>query len=190
MSRSSGACDYCRSRPVFFDRHLSLAPMQGLWREIVHRWKYENDRRLWRLFWDLEPGLTTGRERVAELRQAGIDRIVWIDSGSSGRHLRNFQPCADLARSVASILKPVYGAGADLRKGRANSRAPRALWIASLPCITRWNSAARAWPDVACWSKTSSRPAQPPTRPRRILKKNGALQVIVFSLLLRDGRAA
>ncbi len=163
--------------------------MQGLWREVVHRWKYENDRRLWRLFWDLEPGLAANRKRVMELREAGIDRIVWIDSGRSGRHLRNYQPCADLAGALASILRPVFGSGADLRKRKGKQQSGQgfvdrffALHDSLEFCGPGTARRCLLVEDVFTTGATANEAA-------RILKKNGALQVIVFSLLLRDGRA-
>lgn len=174
-------CSYCRSRQVFFDRHRSLLPMQGGWREVVHRWKFENDRRLWRLLW----AICNASPVLAELRAGAIDRIVWIVSGSAGRRTRNYQPCKDIARALAQTL--AVSCGPDLRKRSqktqsAQSYADRffmihdSLEFRGPPGPGNW----LLLEDVFTTGATANEAA-------RILKKNGALQVFVLSLFLRDG---
>jgi competence protein ComFC len=179
----SGRCSFCASRRVFFDRHRAMLPMRGLWREVVHRWKYENDRRLWRVFWSL----CFSAETLDELRNQSFDRIVWIDSGSAGRQLRNYQPCADVGRALALALRPAWGHGADLRKQKSKQQSARAYADRFFSVHNSLEFRGAAGPskyllieDVFTTGATANEAA-------RILKKNGAFHVFVLSLLLRDG---
>ncbi|MCR9143840.1 MAG: hypothetical protein NXI24_16455 [bacterium] len=159
--------------------------MQGIWREALHRWKFENDRRLWRLFWSL----CITPELLERCRTLKIDRVVWIDSGAAGRQVRNYQPCADVALALTRALAAPGGCGPDLRKKRAGQRSAQsyAERFFSVHNSLEFCGAGEARTyllveDVFTTGATANEAS-------RVLKKNGAFHVFVISLLLRDGEA-
>lgn len=160
--------------------------MQGMWREVLHRWKYENDRRLWQIFWSI----CMDSNCIEELRGRGIERIAWIDSGSAGRQLRNFQPCADMARALATALNVPCGPHLKKKKrkgqkiqGNQSSQAYVDRFFAIHDSLEYCGPMGSGnWlliEDVFTTGATANEAA-------RVLKKNGAFHVFVLSLLLRD----
>lgn len=176
----AGACSFCAGRIVFFDEHHSLFGLSAGWRRLVHRWKYEQERRLFRVFL---PALS---RRLAEIRAnerlSSVDRIVYIESGREGYALRSFQPCRDLASHVARAEGLAWGG--DLckagNKQSSNSRLFRHIRVQnSLHAKRPPPERVLLLEDVFTTGATANEAA-------RILKKNGAKFVRVISLLFRE----
>ncbi len=175
------ACVFCASRPLWFDRHQSLYRCSARWRRTLHAWKFENDRALWRLF---TPRLLALAPVLAE---QGVDGVVWIDSGASGRELRFYQPCADPARVLAQALGVPAWPGLkkiarDKQSGRNyldRFRAAAGSIQAAFPARPTGLSHCAILEDVFTTGATANEAA-------RVLKKNGVATVTVVSLLLRE----
>ena len=173
---------FCAGRSVFFDRHRALWPLSAERRELLHRWKFENERELWRFIWERARAVPA---LLAGLRAARFDCVAWIDSGRGGRRVRNYQPCADLARAMGAALN--CPAGALLRKRHRRTQSALSLperffaMHGSLECPPGRDVPARVllMEDVYTTGATANEAA-------RCLKKNGAFHVEVISLFIRD----
>ncbi len=174
----------CSGRRIYFDAHRSLFRLNREWREVLHCWKFENDRRLFRMF------RTTILDTLApELRDFGPERVVYIASGRSARHLRNYQPCADLARSIGAGLGLPWGGdlvkidGSLRQSGRGHDDRflgiHNGLRYRGLPEIPRRMLLVE---DVFTTGATANEAS-------RMLKKNGAHAVFLLSLFIREEAA-
>lgn len=179
-----GRCTLCAGRRIYFDVHRSLFRLSREWREVLHCWKFENDRRLFRMF-----RTALGDELERELRDFGPERLVYIASGRSARNLRGYQPCADLAQLVGSRLGVARGGdlvkidGSLRQSGRGYDERflgiHNALRYRGSPDIARRILLVE---DVFTTGATANEAS-------RTLKKNGAHAVFLLSLFLREEAA-
>lgn len=171
----AGGCSFCRSRIVFFDRHESIFPLSGGWNIILKKWKFENDRALFRIF------VNAAAERASSF---AADALVYIASGRAGRAVRSYQPCADLARAVGGGLGvpsfPALVKATSRQSGRGYSDRFVAI-TGALNVNTDIRKASRVIliEDVFTTGATANEAA-------RVLKKNGVNDVTVLSLLFRE----
>ena len=171
----------CSSRNIYFDRHVALYRLTPGWREVLHRWKFEQERWLWRYF--------AGALRRIGRRSSflgSVDHVSFIGSGKGGLRFRSYQPCADPAFALSRWLGCSVGADVQKRRSRSQSAAGYAARFLALH-----NSLAlEGGPflagrhvllleDLFTTGATANEAA-------RILKKNGVGEVSVLSLLVRD----
>jgi predicted amidophosphoribosyltransferase len=98
-----GKCLKCLGQEIFFDSHRSLYSYNASIRQLIGRWKFENDRPIGGLWISALTEI---------LGQMGADRAGAIDSE---RRLRSFRPARDLLRAAGIAKVPC---GIDLRKKR------------------------------------------------------------------------
>ncbi len=174
-----GACSFCDGRIVYFDEHRSLFGLSDAWRSLVHTWKFDQERDLYRVFL---PALNDLAGRFQEALPTENWRVTYIDSGREGFSRRSFRPCRDPARELARTLGLAWGA--DLRKIRnrqsSNTRFFRHFRVrGSLQVNGPVAENVILLEDVFTTGATANEAA-------RILKKNGAKFVRVISLLFRE----
>ena len=176
-----GKCGFCGERNVFFDQHMSLFRLSVGWNRVLHRWKFENDRGLFRIFL---PSLKRLLDRIERL---DIRRIGYIDSGRAGFEVRAYNPCRDIAGFLAAELGLEWGG--DLKKKpmyRQSGRgyAERFIQIKnSFEAVKRFDAgecpAYLLVEDVFTTGATANEAA-------RTLKMNGAKSVYILSMLQRE----
>ena len=89
---------------TYFDEHFNLIEMNGLWHDLLHNWKFENQRDIMNVFkYFME-------NTLADIRAKEIDYIVCVNSGKSIYKTRRFQPCLDICRYLSEELNVPYGA--------------------------------------------------------------------------------
>lgn len=175
---SRGNCQYCSSRNIFFDRHISLYPLSGKRRLILHRWKFENQRSIYKSF------LVPLRESIKKF-SVNIDRIGYIDSGKSLYQTRNYQPCADLTRELSFHYS--VQSGGDLTKKKKDKQSGRDYlerFVSNLNGFEVKNSLQGLenyllLEDIFTTGSTANEAA-------RLLKKRGVKKVLILSVFFRE----
>lgn len=114
-------CRRCREASLAFDLARSPWQFAGPMQDAVHAFKYRRRRRLGR--WLAEGMAATAK---AAFPIDGIDAVVPVPQHWAARHLRGFDPAAELSRAVASALgKPLLPA---LRRVRRTASQTRLTW--------------------------------------------------------------
>lgn len=169
-----GKCLKCAGQEMFFDSHRSLFAY-GPAKELIGRWKFENDRPVSRL-WTLDLA------RI--LAGMDADRAGVIDSE---RRVRSFRPAADLL-SAARIAK--LPSGIDLRKKRIakkrkqsqRNQAGRYFEVRDSLELLRDLSRVKHYvllDDVFTTGATANEAA-------RVLKKGGVSRVSILTIAMRE----
>lgn len=147
--------------------------------KVLHRWKFENGRALYRLF---RPRL----EAVLDSMKEMPDRILHIVSGRSGYDVRSYRPCGDLAAVVArKLMRPCGGDVEKSGSGRQSNReyVDRFVKIrGSFSVVHRPEHPQMSYllvEDVFTTGATCNEIA-------RELKRSGAARVVVLSMLMRE----
>ena len=171
----------CNSRNIYFDRHIGLYRLTPRWREVLHRWKFEQERWLWIYF---AGALRRIVRRSSFLRSA--DHVSFIGSGKGGLRFRSYQPCADPAFALARWLGRSAGADVYKRRSRSQSAAGYAArFVALHNSLAIKGGSARDGQHVLLLEDLFTTGATA-NEAARILKKNGVREVSVLSLLVRD----
>lgn len=108
----SNGCSFCNERSVFFDRHISLYPLVDRYRPLLIKWKFDNQRGLYRIF---------RRDVLQIFKEIGElpDRVMYIDSGKGLYDTRNYQPCGDICKDVGGLIAQSYGPCLRKESGRS-----------------------------------------------------------------------
>lgn len=167
----------CQDRRLFFDCHISLYALRHKWRSLLHAWKFENERRLYRAF------LPALRRLIPQLQAMKLDRIGYIHSGPHLRQVRNYHPCQDLASALGEMLELPSGADiGKLKKLKQSSRGLTDRFLAvhgaltlKTNCIAPGSSYLLV-EDVFTTGATANEAA-------RLLKRSGARYVAIVSTL-------
>ena len=171
-----GICEYCSSRNIFFNRHISLYRFSRNWMKVLHRWKFENDRPLVRIF------IHALKDIIHLLPEDSL--LLHLSSGISGYDVRAYQPCRDteILLSRISGLKQ----GGSLKKNQRSRQSARSYKDRFVkirksydPSNILYSKKYVLIEDLFTTGATGNEVA-------KILKENGAEYVMIISLLMRE----
>lgn len=154
----------------------ALFPLDEAGRELMHHWKFENERRLFRIF--VEPV-------VAAVRGRTVDCMGVISAGRGARSSRAYEPLVDLVRAAGNEAGLPAGAVIEKRRRSKQSAAryeERFFHIAGSLSLTEWFSSGKEYlllEDVFTTGATANEAA-------RLLKASGATGVHVLALFQRQ----
>ena len=168
--------DFCEGRKIYFDKHISLFQLNKDWKNFIKSWKFEGNRFLHKIF------LEEIQKQSFFLRTLKIEKITYIKSHKFKKNLRSFQPCSDLARYLAKILKVPYNA--DLYKASSQQQSKNQLYerffsIHNALVFSQLKKVPKNYllvEDVYTSGATANEAS-------RILKKAGVKKVYVLSML-------
>lgn len=154
----------------------ALFPLDEAGRELMHRWKFENERQLFRSF--AEPV-------VSAVMGMSVDALGIISAGRGARFSRSYEPLADLARAVAGEVG--VPARVLLKKARRNKQSAaryqeRFFHINGSLSLTECFSSGKDYlllEDVFTTGATANEAA-------RLLKAAGARGVHILALFQRQ----